>query len=500
MPVTGALKAHFWGRPALWGALALLAAAGASAPLYFVYISQRWWLWDLLGRPRRELAFLVRYDWDETARFAGFVVLLFALYALACWGSRLRGPRWLDGLSLLLAALLGVALLPAYPLTSNDIFHYIMEGRIFWLHGGNPLVDTPIQYSWDPYLLYSDWLASPAPYGPAWILSLWLPQQFPQAHPALTVLSYKALALAFHLLTAAAVWLLAGQVAPERRRLALTIYAWNPLLLFTTAVDGHNDVVMMFFAVLAVYFAVRERWHLAFPALALSVMSKYVTFILLPLLVYYGWQRTRQGGRAGLALGTLLGAAVGAAVMLPFWAGLETFRAQNMDERTWLYVSLSEALYFGLNDVLPRATAMDVAVAIATGLFLVPYGVLLWRLKGEPEQLVRSCYHALLFYLAIAATIFNPWYITWVMAMAAPLADRAALVACILSLIGFMGAHRGPTLLLQFQRHLRMSPGRPLMAAVIFVPVGLLWLALEGRRLWTRAVAAPKFVAAARSE
>ncbi len=361
-------------------------------------------------------------------------------------------------------------------------------------------MDAPIQYPWDPFLFYSDWQASPAPYGPVWMLSLGLVQLVPDRDPAAVVLSYKALALGFHLLTGLAVWALAGKVAPERRRLAATLYTWNPLLLFTTAVDGHNDVLMMLLALLALYFAAQERWHLAFPALALSILSKYVTAILFPLLLHYGWKRTRGSGRWQLVLGTALAGAVGAALLAPFWQGLDTFRATATDERTWLYVSLPETMYFGLNDVLPQLQAARVARALGVAIFLVPYLVLLWQLRPDPKHLVRSCYHALLFYLLIACSIFNPWYITWVVATAAPLADRAALVAGTFSLLGFMAAHRGPMLLLQFQKHFRISPGRPLMAAVVMVPVAALWLVLEARLLREKAQASAKLVFAGRSK
>lgn len=501
LPIAMLARPLRWRSPSgLVPALSLLALGCGSAAVYYFAIARRWWLWDMLERPRRELVFLIRYDWEDTARFGAVVAGVFALYALACWASAMRGPRWLDGLVFLMAALGGVALLGSYPVTSNDVFYYIMSGRIFWIHGGNPLVDTPIQYPWDPYLFYSDWQASPAPYGPVWILSLGLAQLVPDRDPEVVVISYKALALGFHLLTGLAVWALAGRIAPERQRLAATFYAWNPLLLFATAVDGHNDVLMMFLAVLALYFAVQERWYLAMPAAALSVLSKYVTVVTVPLLLYYGWQRTRRAGRWSLALGTALALGVGMAALAPFWEGLDTFRATATDERTWLYVSLPETLYFGLNDVMPPLQAVRVARALGAALFLVPYLAFLFRLRPEPEHLVRSSYHALLFYLLIASGIFNPWYITWVVALAAPLADRAALVAGAFTLLGFMAAHRGPMLLLQFQRHLHMSPGRPLMAVVVMVPVAALWLGLEAHHVWERAQAGAKLVFAARSK
>jgi len=198
-------------------------------------------------------------------------------------------------------------------------------------------------------------------------------------------------------------------------------------------------------------------------------------------------------------LASSLAVVVGVATLAPFWRGIDTFRALASDERTWLYVSLPETLYFGLNDIMSRQAAMDVAQAVALAIFLVPYGIVLWRLRGGGEALVRACYHAMLFYLVIASGIFNPWYITWVMALAAPLADRAALVAGAFTLIGMLAAHRGPTLLLNFQRHWGLSPGRPLMAAVQFLPVLALWLALEWRRLYKRVQIGAKTVVLGRS-
>jgi hypothetical protein len=51
------------------------------------------------------------------------------------------------------------------------------------------------------------------------------------------------------------------------------------------AVNGHNDMVMTAFALFALERADRRHWSVALPLLTVSVMAKYVSLILVPLLV-----------------------------------------------------------------------------------------------------------------------------------------------------------------------------------------------------------------------
>lgn len=67
------------------------------------------------------------------------------------------------------------------------------------------------------------------------------------------------------------------------------LFAANPLVLIETLVVGHNDVVMMFFALVSLWFLLKAKkigsWEsgLAFLSLGLSILIKYATLVLLPL-------------------------------------------------------------------------------------------------------------------------------------------------------------------------------------------------------------------------
>src|SRR5690606_23182672 len=109
---------------------------------------------------------------------------------------------------------------------------------------------------------------------------------------------------------------------------AFVLFAWNPFVLLRAVGNGHNDLAMLFFALLALLLVQRREWTLVWPVLAVSVLIKYTTALLGPPLLLYAWYQTegspRQRARA-LAPGILLAGGVTAVAYAPFWAGLDTF-------------------------------------------------------------------------------------------------------------------------------------------------------------------------------
>jgi len=77
---------------------------------------------------------------------------------------------------------------------------------------------------------------------------------------------------------------------------AVLCFGWNPLVLWETAGNGHNDSLMMMFALLAILCLLSEVWPLAFTFLACSVLVKYVSLVLLPVFIV--WLLRRHGRTA----------------------------------------------------------------------------------------------------------------------------------------------------------------------------------------------------------
>lgn len=356
---------------------------------------------------------------------------------LALRVERTSDRRWL-WLALGVAAALGLtlALLPALP--SDDIFSYILYGRISALHHANPLVATPASFPSDPFLSLVYWQNTRSVYGPVWLLisgAISLLAQALGGGLVVYVALFKLLGLATHLANAALVWLILGRLAPRRRLAGTLLYAWNPLCLVEFCASGHNDAVMLFFLLLGVYAFARKQEALGLVALALSIQTKIVPIALFPFYLVYSARRLRAAGASwrtvawGLGWRVGLVALVALAVIAPFWAGPQTFGAllfsppaQQLDN------SLLEAISWPLRWLAQGALGMSVGQArsvVETTLKLLALAAfgLLWLWEMRRTRTLEGVYSAwgwtLVWYALVASGWFWPWYVTWVIAVAA---------------------------------------------------------------------------------
>lgn len=278
-------------------------------------------------------------------------------------------PHWLLWVVLGVTALLGLTLVLSPALPSDDIFSYILYGRISAVHHANPLITTPATFTGDPFLPLVFWRNTRSVYGPAWLLlsgGLSLLAQALGGSLVVYVLLFKLLGLLAHLANTLLIWRILGRLAPRRQLSGTLLYAWNPLCLLEFCASGHNDVVMLTLLLLGVYCLLRAvvapsavgsrvalAWEVAaLVAFGLSISMKYVPIILLPFffVAIAGWLVARRVYGAGAATPQALGGAssgrgvvravalgvgwrVGVVALtllvtaLPYWAGAQTFGA-----------------------------------------------------------------------------------------------------------------------------------------------------------------------------
>ena len=353
---------------------------------------------------------------------------------------------------------LTLLLLPALP--SDDVFSYILYGRISAIHGANPLLVAPSSFPGDPFVRLVFWQGTRSVYGPVWLLVSAALTHLAEAlggSLATYVLLYKLLGFGAHFANAALIWATLGRLAPRRQVVGTLLYAWNPLCLLEFCASAHNDALMLTFALAGVYCLVR-RWELpALIAFGLAISVKYVLLALVPL--YLMWmlrERLRRRGvgesmrgrgraaipavvwRAALVVGVV------ALTAVPFWAGPKTFEAilaappaQQLDNSLlemaqWPLRALAEAVG------MPGATAATLVQSglklIGLALFAVVWLWALWHTRGL-ESMLRGWGWVLLAYVVVGSGWFWPWYATWIVAVAA-LAEWGELSVAALLLAG----------------------------------------------------------------
>ncbi len=415
--------------------LALLAGLAAlSVLLYGVAFSRPYSLTALQRPPTYDLPRLPQADPHTVAPLVVAFIALGVIYWLG-WrlARQIRGPAaWAIVAGGALASA-GV-LLFMYPFGAADIFADIMYGRILSHYGGNPFFDLGASYPADPFFRYMAWRGTPAHYGPLCLLLFGLTARLAGSGVVAYVLAFKLLNALFLAASVVAVAATLRRVAPQWALAGALALAWNPLVLYETLGNGHNDIIMAFWVLAAVWCAAGRHHTLTVLALVAGALTKIVPALLLPtagllaLRDLAPW-RTRVRFAVGSGASAL---ALGACAYLPLWRGLASLTF--LQRKAMFTTSLPAALYASL---APRWGAARVGAALGLAAWAAAGAFALWRAwrarrDRSAQAFTHAAYDILLFYLLVACPWFKEWYTIWPLAVAAAIPSGWALLPTVL--------------------------------------------------------------------
>jgi len=278
--------------------------------------------------------------------FGGWLVIgavlatLGILAALGWWfttlASRQADAPWVWFVSAQI--IVSVALSFFAVLLSSDVYVYIVCARQYGVFGENPYGVHVVPLHGDPIMrTLLHYFPNPPPpdnYGPLWtLLAGALARLEVNASLYAQVWTQRFLSIVAAVATGFSLWRLLYRVEVGERIRRVGAFAFNPLVLFETAVGGHNDMIMVAFAVWA--FAVADRWPLIAGLLfGASISIKYVSAIALPFLVVV---ISRKNVLTGILSGALA-VAVFVLFFRPFWYGAST-----------TYTVVGHGGYFGMS-------------------------------------------------------------------------------------------------------------------------------------------------------
>lgn len=434
-----------------WIALAVSAALSIGIYRYLYVTSAN--LMALYKIPDYDLLRMMRHDPMIDWRLVLGYTLLAGLY-LVGWRAiqKLDGPYpWLAVLGG--AAIAGWVLLWMYPFDAADIFDNITHGRILGIYGGNPFLQVAAQYPSDPFVKYAAWPDSISAYGPLWELLASVAARLAGNGVIANILAFKLLPGIFLVGSIAVVAIFLRQAAPERALSGAWLIAWNPVVLIETLGNGHNDMSMVFWILLAAWLIYRRNFPLAILALVAGGLFKYIPVLLIPAAGLIAL-RLLPNWSARLRFLLVTGAAGAALVVLayaPFWHGLSTLSA--LRRATLFTSSLPSILYYGLSALLGNhriGLLIGSMAAVVTGLFALWRG---WEASREPSWIsfCRESMIILMFYLLVTCLWFQQWYAVWLVGLSA-LLPQGRLQALGLWVSFSMGAKQlifGPLVFLQ---------------------------------------------------
>ncbi|HEU5227646.1 MAG TPA: hypothetical protein VFU49_07525 [Ktedonobacteraceae bacterium] len=372
--------------------------------------------------------------------FAAFV-MLFAFYALAV---RIL-PKYITARYIFLSTLaLGLvyAFLPIA--TSQDIFSYAGYARLGVVYHLNPLTALPSAMPKDPIYPYIFWINQPSAYGPVWAVITeflqWITLTLGLKSIIGMVLPLRLLGLLAHLGSTWLIWSISGRLQAYneaiswRRRLFATLaFGWNPLLLFEACSNAHNDVVVLFLILLALWALLPAKrggsynYLLAVALLALAACIKITFLLLFPGLLLYLWAQHPRRWQSTI-LATLAYMGLFFILYAPFWQGGAVLYVLHINpgvtrDINSLYDSLVH-FYFSLRGKQFLVVSSDVGSRteivthqISMVFFVIVYGALCigalfarWQLRSLPA-LIRWMALIWLLYCLVGSPWFWSWYL-----------------------------------------------------------------------------------------
>ena len=180
-------------------------------------------------------------------------------------------------------------LLLAYPaMLSYDIFNYVFTSKVLFFYRENPYIMMPINFLGDPLLDFTRAANKTALYGPIWTLISAVPYYLGIGNFLLTMYLFKVFVAIFYFGTIYLIYKFTKNLEN------VLFFAFNPLVFIETFLSGHNDVVMMFLALLTFYFLKNKKIISSLFLLFASIFIKFASVFILPtffLIIYKNYKK-----------------------------------------------------------------------------------------------------------------------------------------------------------------------------------------------------------------
>jgi hypothetical protein len=438
--------------------------------------------------------------WSQSSLFDFLISIFgaFVLYVIA-WRIVRSHPRDRRLLWLIFsfAVLFALTFLMMYPITATDVFEYVFHSRILVHYGQNPLAVPPNAFPNDPFLKTVNWARHPSPYGPLWVL-LTVPGSLIAGDDLILNLTLMGtLAVVFFLGCALMIAAVLRCLNPGYQVIGTLLFAWNPLVLFEAAGNAHNGIIMMFFALCAIYFLVRRQWLWVIPALVASVFIKYITAILLLPFLFYCWraQADKRQRWSYFIKTSVVTAIFSALIILPF---LQVPAGLLEEGNFYSLLALPTLIYNLLLGIHGDKVAKIITIIVCVLAYLILYVISLRAKRGQnPQELIVLSTWLIVAYLGIACMHFQPWFAIWPIALGIwvdhPLVRRVLVVFTASALLAYVANYYwiwNYRVMQKFEVNLMFtlvifSP--PLIVGLISRARALSWAYAERLRMLTRA-------------
>jgi len=353
---------------------------------------------------------------------SGALVLLLAGYGGALLCARTISLR----LALAVVALADLAFTLGPSLVSTDVFGYLAYAREAVQHGLNPYVSAPISLHRDAILPFVYWKHQPSPYGPLFTLGS---APLGLLTPGVGLWLYKAVAglAGFGLALVVADVARARRLDPAR---AVIFVGLNPILLVYAVSGAHNDLIAALLVTGAAAMMLRGRDGGAAATAVAAAGVKVTLGLALPFILIASRRRSRAVRGAALAL-VALGLPTLALFGTHVLSQLHRIAGDPLFDTVWSGPERLAALLHSHIDSPVRLISTGAAGAVTIWMIVRA------RRGGDPLAAAGWAFLALIASIASLA----PWYLVWLLPLAAVARSRALTAATLLVTLYLVAVH-----------------------------------------------------------
>jgi hypothetical protein len=398
----------------------LLAAGAARHPSQFVPARRGGWPGWLAG-PLEGVGIGI-----SSGGFQALTLIMCASYLAVLVAARTLSTR-----AIVVAIVTAhVILLLGPPLISQDVFGYLDFARMGALHGLDPYTHVAAEAPADAVFPFVGWPFKHSPYGPLFTLASYATAPLGVAGG---LWAFKAIAVGFSLAAVALIGRAAARLGGSPRW-AVAFVGLNPVLLELAVGGAHNDTMLMFVlaAALALTAGASPRFRAAAGTLVLGVGIKVTAGLALAFLLLAP-KRMRE--RLNVALSAALSLAALALL------GLVGFGAHALG----FLGAVGEQQQLVAVHSIPAETARLVGLSgtpswwrhAFIAAFIAALAFALWRTARGGDWRVAAGWATIALLLSTAWLL--PWYVIWVLPLAAVSGDRrlrgATLLFCAYAIL-----------------------------------------------------------------
>jgi len=261
---------------------------------------------------------------------------LFFLYTLAClFVFKSNGSQKTFWTMIAFGLLFRFAILPSQQIQEDDVYRYLWDGKVF-AHGINPFKFAPEEVNQYKSLKIQDPVYFHSHYGEndqnelailndlKWKNDIALRYMerinhpdVPTIYPPLaqyvfrfsqqinvdSLLTLRIIFLAFDLI--GTVFIILALRALNLNQNFSLVYFWSPLMIKETYNSTHLDIIGISCLCVSIYFLIRKRMVGSIFFLALSVLGKFYSAVLLPFYLQRVWSLAQENRRSGTVTVTI---------------------------------------------------------------------------------------------------------------------------------------------------------------------------------------------------